>query len=221
MTPLRRGGQPLPSTLRAFFEPRLGRGLGHVRIHADADADASAQALGAHAYTVGRDIVFAAGKYAPDSSAGRHLLAHELTHVMQQDVGAAPPSIAQRQEAETGRAAPTKGEGQAPQAAAAQRSGDCSGWERDPQSFTKTVAEFYVRTVLQTAGTATTVVCEPFQCTWTVTTLAGELSVRVHLALVPDCVAANRLPQGPMTYFDYDCPPSGGLRLAPRSGPCL
>ena len=84
---LRGGGQPLPETARAFFEPRFGRDFSQVRIHTDAGAAESAQALSARAYTLGNDIVFGAGEYAPDSNEGKHLLAHELTHVVQQKQG--------------------------------------------------------------------------------------------------------------------------------------
>ncbi len=81
------GGTPMPSGLRHFFEPRFGQDFGHVRLHTDAAAAESAGALGARAYTFGRDIVFGAGEYAPDAAAGRRLVAHELTHVLQQDGG--------------------------------------------------------------------------------------------------------------------------------------
>jgi hypothetical protein len=63
------------------MEGRFGRDFGHVRLHTDADAGASALALGASAYTVGRDIVFSPGAYQPNSSSGQQLLAHELAHV--------------------------------------------------------------------------------------------------------------------------------------------
>lgn len=82
-------GQPLDGKARSFFERRFGHGFGDVRIHADDRAAAAARALDAHAYTCGRDIVFARGRYAPASSAGQHLLAHELTHVVQQRAGLA------------------------------------------------------------------------------------------------------------------------------------
>lgn len=75
---------PLPASTRAFFEPRLGVSLGHVRIHADAASAESAANLGARAYTAGNDIVFGAGEYAPGTAAGGRLLAHELAHVAQQ-----------------------------------------------------------------------------------------------------------------------------------------
>jgi hypothetical protein len=77
-------GQTLGGPVQAFFEPRFGRDFSHVRVHTDGDAAASAKAVNARAYTVGRDIVFSAGQYRPNTYAGRLLLAHELTHVIQQ-----------------------------------------------------------------------------------------------------------------------------------------
>ncbi len=78
------GGQPLDQTTRAFFEPRLGYDFSHVRVHTDARAAKTAQELKARAYTIGRDIVFARAEYRPEALEGRKLLAHELTHVVQQ-----------------------------------------------------------------------------------------------------------------------------------------
>jgi len=77
-------GQPLPHPLRRDMEQRFGEGMSDVRVHADAGAAASAGAMGARAYTHSQDVVFGAGAYAPQSPAGRGLLAHELTHVLQQ-----------------------------------------------------------------------------------------------------------------------------------------
>ncbi len=77
-------GQPLSQAERAFFEPRFGYDFSQVRVHSDAGAAESARAVNARAYTVGRDVVFGAGEYAPDTLGGRRLLAHELTHVVQQ-----------------------------------------------------------------------------------------------------------------------------------------
>ncbi len=82
------GGQPLSNEQRAFFEPRFGVDFSCVRIHADGSADAAARAVGALAFTRGSDIVFRGDQYRPHSFAGRQLLVHELTHVVQQ--GAAP-----------------------------------------------------------------------------------------------------------------------------------
>jgi Domain of unknown function (DUF4157) len=89
---LRTSGQPLDPTTRGLMESRFGHNFGHVRVHADAHAARSANAVDALAYTVGRDIVFGAGRYAPATSPGRQLLAHELTHVVQQRAGFARPS---------------------------------------------------------------------------------------------------------------------------------
>lgn len=75
---------PLNEGTQSFMESRLGADFSDVRVHSDQAAATSAEALGANAYTTGRDIYFAAGKYAPETSEGRHLLAHELTHVVQQ-----------------------------------------------------------------------------------------------------------------------------------------
>jgi len=94
---LRGGGEPLPESSRAFFEPRFGRDLSGVRIHSNAIAAESARTLNALAYTVGQDIVFGAGQYAPAREDGRRLLAHELTHVLQQG-GQTEPQV-QRQAA--------------------------------------------------------------------------------------------------------------------------
>jgi hypothetical protein len=77
------GGQPLPGSVRGFFEPRFGYDFSQVRVHTDARAADSARAINALAYTVGRDIVFGAGQYAPETASGQQLLAHELTHVIQ------------------------------------------------------------------------------------------------------------------------------------------
>lgn len=90
---LRSPGQPLNAQTRAFFEPRFGHDFSRVRVHTDARAAESAEAVNALAYTAGRNVVFGAGQYAPTSSIGRKILAHELTHVVQQQNGAmAQPS---------------------------------------------------------------------------------------------------------------------------------
>jgi outer membrane protein OmpA-like peptidoglycan-associated protein len=78
-------GEALPEEVRAFMEPRFGHDFSRVRIHADAQAAEEARALNARAYTIGEEIVFGQGEYAPQSEAGRWLLAHELTHVVQQE----------------------------------------------------------------------------------------------------------------------------------------
>ena len=82
---LRSPGRPLDATTRAFFEPRFGPDLSTVRVHADGRAADSAAAVGAMACTVGSDVVFGRGRYAPYSTSGQHLLAHELAHLIQQE----------------------------------------------------------------------------------------------------------------------------------------
>jgi len=81
---LRSPGTPLDPATLAFMQPRFGHDFSRVRIHTDATATESARAVNALAYTVGSDVVLGAGQYAPATIAGQRLLAHELTHVMQQ-----------------------------------------------------------------------------------------------------------------------------------------
>src|SRR5208283_3314133 len=81
---VRSAGQPLDPVNRKSFEGRLGQGLGDVRVHTGSRAAASARAVDSLAYTVGRQIVFGAGEYSPQTPRGRGLLAHELTHAAQQ-----------------------------------------------------------------------------------------------------------------------------------------
>lgn len=82
---IRGGGRPLPGSIQAFFEPRFGYDFSQVRVHTDAEAADTARAVNARAFTRGHDVVFGAGQYAPGASEGRRLMAHELTHVVQQD----------------------------------------------------------------------------------------------------------------------------------------
>ncbi|HTB80780.1 MAG TPA: DUF4157 domain-containing protein [Opitutaceae bacterium] len=82
-------GQELSAEARAMMEPRFGRSFADVQVHANTQAANSADAVNARAYTVGRHLVFGAGQYAPGTFAGRHLLAHELTHVAQSRAGSA------------------------------------------------------------------------------------------------------------------------------------
>ena len=77
-------GQPLDSVTRAFMEPRFGHNFSNIRVHTDATASESARAVDALAYTVGRNIVFQESHFRPQTTDGRLLLAHELTHAVQQ-----------------------------------------------------------------------------------------------------------------------------------------
>jgi uncharacterized protein DUF4157/NleD-like pathogen effector protein (putative zinc metallopeptidase) len=93
---LRTPGRPLDAATRAFMEPRFGRDFSQVRIHTDGQAAESANVVNAHAYTVGPHIAFGAGRYAPRTSDGRRLLAHELAHVVQQQHSSAPTTRRRR-----------------------------------------------------------------------------------------------------------------------------
>src|SRR2546430_12419789 len=81
------GGSPLDRDTRGFMESRLGADFSDVRVHTDAKASESARSVQAHAYTVGSDVVFQSGQYTPESDSGKKMLAHELTHVVQQRSG--------------------------------------------------------------------------------------------------------------------------------------
>ncbi|HTS30928.1 MAG TPA: DUF4157 domain-containing protein [Bryobacteraceae bacterium] len=81
---LRSPGRLLDSATRRFFEPRFGRRFDDVRVHTGPEAQESARAIQANAYTAGDHVVFADGQYSPDTEHGKQLLAHELTHVVQQ-----------------------------------------------------------------------------------------------------------------------------------------
>ena len=80
-------GRPLPPATRRYFEPRFGYDFSGVRVHADSNAARATRAVNARAFTLGRSIAFSPGQYDPDSHSGRRLLAHELTHVVQQGKG--------------------------------------------------------------------------------------------------------------------------------------
>lgn len=110
-SPVLSGGKSLESNTRSQFEPKFGHDFGRVRVHADARAADLAEQEGAAAFTVGRDVVFGAGRYEPNTPRGSRLIAHELAHVVQQDRGA------------RGGAAPTNAEDEARQAASLAMSG--------------------------------------------------------------------------------------------------
>jgi hypothetical protein len=86
-------GAPLPETLQRKFESSLGTDLSSVRVHTGGASETAAHAVGAQAYTVGQDIHFGAGKFDPSSSAGEHLLAHEVAHTVQQRGGSGGPQF--------------------------------------------------------------------------------------------------------------------------------
>ncbi len=81
---LRSGGEPMSPSVRSYFEPRFGVDFSGVRIHRDSQAATTAHMLRAKAFTAGRHITFGEQQYRPETSSGRRLIAHELTHVIQQ-----------------------------------------------------------------------------------------------------------------------------------------
>lgn len=99
-------GAPLDAGTSAFMSERMGHDFSGVRIHTGAKADASAKAVNANAYTVGRDVVFAAGQYQPHAPLGQRLIAHELAHVVQQGAASAPTAL--RRDGPSGPDAPLK-----------------------------------------------------------------------------------------------------------------
>jgi hypothetical protein len=89
-------GQPLDASTRAFMESRFNHNFSNVRVHTGAEAASSARDYNSRAFTLGHDVVFGAGQYAPHSSNGLKLLAHELTHVIQQNGGGVSSPTIQR-----------------------------------------------------------------------------------------------------------------------------
>jgi uncharacterized protein DUF4157 len=91
---LRSAGRPLDPPLREAMQAQLGHDFSRVRVHTDARAAESARAVGALAYTVGSEVVFAEGRFGPGTAEGRRLLTHELAHVVQQrDAGPRPGAL--------------------------------------------------------------------------------------------------------------------------------
>jgi len=98
---LNSGGSQLPGPTKDFFETRFGADFSHVRVHTDSRAAETAHSINAKAFTFGQNIAFGSGRYAPHTAEGQHLLAHELTHVVQQGAASVQTQTIQRQEEET------------------------------------------------------------------------------------------------------------------------
>jgi hypothetical protein len=94
---LQSSGRPLDSSTRVSMESRFGQDFSGVRVHTDPLANASANAINALAYTAGTDVIFGAGQFSPNTASGQKLLAHELTHVVQQTRGGVSRMSIQRQ----------------------------------------------------------------------------------------------------------------------------
>jgi hypothetical protein len=91
-----RGGKSLDGTIRRKMESQFGTSFGNVRLHTDSRADTLNRSLDARAFTKGRDIFFRSGEYNPGTQQGQHLLAHELTHIVQQSQGTVQREVIQR-----------------------------------------------------------------------------------------------------------------------------
>lgn len=123
------GGKPLPSDTRANFESEFGADFSDVRVHTGSQANEAARSIDAEAYTVGSDIAFAKDSYDPGSSAGKELLAHELTHVVQQG-GGVSRTIQREESGEGGSIAVTLCHRPFSFAQDDERLGDCNMFER-------------------------------------------------------------------------------------------
>jgi hypothetical protein len=137
---LMREGQPLDPNLRSLMESRFGRSLEQVRVHTGPRAAESADALDSKAFSVGREVIFGKGNYAPDTVEGRRLLAHELTHVLQQAGGTGPgaapdksPRPERQSEQEADRISQSVADTTAAQAAPVQLSAAPVGIQRKPK----------------------------------------------------------------------------------------
>ncbi|KAB8140676.1 DUF4157 domain-containing protein [Chloroflexia bacterium SDU3-3] len=116
------GGAPLPASEQAFFERKMGHDFSKIRIHSDQNAADASKDLSARAFTVGNSIAFAPGEYQPGSAEGRKLLAHELTHTIQQTGGVATKRIQRKTPDHAGETAAPAAEQPAPGQPAAEGS---------------------------------------------------------------------------------------------------
>jgi hypothetical protein len=254
-------GAALASETLAFMEPRFAYNFGRVRVHTGTEAALSAQMVNAHAYTVGSDIVFGSGQYAPQTAAGRRLLAHELTHVIQQASGArrgpglmigsgasaserVADSIAamlpdstqaypgaiissdavaavQRQDDDSSMTQDTgDGTSQGSGGGQGEQAEDCSGWESDPQSFSKRAAELYMSRLGVSPIEVASIGCSSgpdWVCNVAVNTPSGTVIVNVLIDRTSKFVRVESKPHM-FCYYFYRCLPSGELILRGPSG---
>lgn len=132
---LRSPGQPLDASTRSLMESRFGQDFSSVRVHTDTLASESAEAVSAHAYTLDRHILFGPGQYAPETTSGQRLLAHELTHVLQQTAASGAPIADAQAEHEAEQNSRRFVAGQPGRAASAARAGQL---QRDEKKGTET-----------------------------------------------------------------------------------
>ncbi|MGQ3685014.1 MAG: eCIS core domain-containing protein [Candidatus Loosdrechtia sp.] len=218
-------GQPLDPVNIAFYKLHFGYDFRNVRLHTDEHAAESARAVYAQAYTVGRDVVFGRGQYAPWSEAGRKLLSHELTHVVQQG-GKAFDLSSERANKCLQRA--VIGAGVITGTGTKESEDSCAGWFSDRESTSKRAAEHYVRTELTgDRGVVEKIECDlfnpdtgAFACTVHFT---DGTPIRVIVRRDVIIVGVYPLqtmhppPDRPLCWYDYKCPgPDRDLVLTKR-----
>jgi hypothetical protein len=186
-------GQPLDSATRHFFERRFGADFSAVRVHTCDEAAESARSINALAYSVGPDLVFARGQYAPGTAEGRHTIAHELAHALQ------PAGAVRRIDTGKGGSPPSR----------------CAGWETDPESFSIFVARHFVLTEIDPTATnlLASVTCQTdHDC---IVTFRDDLVIDVYWYKSTRRVGAGRWTDIGRRFcaYDYDCDASGQMLL--------
>jgi len=187
-------GRPLESGNREFFESRFNADFGDVRVHTDKRAAESARSIDALAYALGRNIVFAPGQYAPGTTQGRRIIAHELAHVLQQNDG-----VIRRIDTGKGGSQPSP----------------CAGWEQDPESFSIFVARHFVLTEIDPAAgpLLASVTCQSdHDC---IVTFRDDLVIDVYWYKHSRRVGAGRWTDRGRRFcaYDYSCDSSGQMIL--------
>src|SRR4030095_7884576 len=142
------GGSNMDSGTKSFMESRFGTDFSGVKIHTDENAVQMSQELNAQAFTTGSDVYFNAGKYDPSSETGKHLLAHELTHTIQQSNNIQTKLIKKAVETDE----PAKEPGV----------DACSEWDRDPESLSISAARHFFKEELGQDIMVQKVNCELF-----------------------------------------------------------
>jgi hypothetical protein len=233
---LRTPGVPLDRTVRATWEPYFRHDFSRVRVYTGSLAAESARSVNALAYTVGRNVVFGPGRFQPGTAAGDRLLAHELTHVVQQGdhAPATTPTLPiapaddvfERQAESAGAGAASTGlRTNAPlglQRTAESKPGapdvadPCAGWFRDHESMSKRAAERYVRTELGGQhGAVKAITCDLFEPNGAFAcTVTFEDGTPIRVIVRPDSVVVGKFPlksmtppaDQPLCWYAFSCP---------------
>jgi hypothetical protein len=203
------GGAPLPSSVRAPMESSIGHDFSSVRVHTGADAANATASVNARAFTVGPDIYFSPGRYEPSSQAGRHLLAHELTHVAQQGSGTARLQRAPGDKKKKAAATPPAPKAKAPKKKAAAKS-EIKPCAKDPEctGCAKPSNEFAVHPDCgnETCGTSAALDTKLFirhidvnRKTQATTAIWGDSTKATHVSSFTTSPNPKKTPPGPFT----------------------